>query len=41
VQEWENSQAFHAHMAEAAEGMAEATSMLREAPKTTVLHPIG
>ncbi|MDQ1293177.1 MAG: hypothetical protein QG608_1058 [Actinomycetota bacterium] len=41
VQSWENAAAFRAHMAEAAEGMAEATSMLRDAPRTSVLRRIA
>ncbi|MFI6299392.1 putative quinol monooxygenase [Nonomuraea sp. NPDC050790] len=40
IQEWENASAFHAHMAEMAPGMPEATAMLAEPPATTVLHPI-
>lgn len=41
VQTWENAAAFRAHMAEAARGMAEATSMLRDAPKTSILRQIA
>lgn len=41
VQRWENADAFRAHMAEAAGGMAEATSMLREAPRTAILHHVA
>lgn len=41
IQQWENQQAFHDHMAEARDGMAEATSMLREAPRTAVLTQIA
>ncbi|WP_344900224.1 antibiotic biosynthesis monooxygenase family protein [Actinomadura meridiana] len=38
IQEWENVEAFHQHMQDAADsGMAEATSMLREPPRTTIL----
>ncbi|MER5936894.1 antibiotic biosynthesis monooxygenase [Streptomyces sp. NPDC001928] len=40
VQEWESAQAFRAHMAEAAQGMAEATAMLSEAPRTAVRHAV-
>ncbi|MCS7482933.1 putative quinol monooxygenase [Umezawaea endophytica] len=41
VQEWENMEAFRQHMADAAAGnLAEATSMLREPPKTAVLRTI-
>ncbi|MEU4150803.1 antibiotic biosynthesis monooxygenase [Streptomyces sp. NPDC026659] len=41
VQQWESARAFHAHMAEAREGMAEATSMLSRPPRTTVLSHIA
>ncbi|MGH3584763.1 MAG: putative quinol monooxygenase [Pseudonocardia sp.] len=41
VQEWESTDAFHAHMADAAEGMEAATAMLREPPKTALLRTIG
>lgn len=41
IQEWENMEAFHQHMQDAADtGMAEATSMLREAPRTTILRNV-
>ena len=41
VQEWENVEAFHAHMADAARsGMSEAVTVLRAAPRTTVLREI-
>ncbi|MFI6906117.1 putative quinol monooxygenase [Nonomuraea sp. NPDC050394] len=40
VQEWESASAFHAHMAEMAAGMAEATAMLAEPPATAVLQLI-
>ena len=41
VQEWESVDAFHAHMADAADGLKDATSMLREPPSTTVLRTIA
>ncbi|GAA1933506.1 hypothetical protein GCM10009837_69180 [Streptomyces durmitorensis] len=42
VQVWENVEAFHAHMQDAAEaGMSEAVQVLREHPKTAVLRTIG
>ncbi|WP_410652248.1 putative quinol monooxygenase [Amycolatopsis sp. cmx-4-54] len=42
VQVWENVDAFHAHMKDAAEnGMNEAIKVLREPPKTAVLRTIG
>ncbi|GAA5063359.1 putative quinol monooxygenase [Nocardia callitridis] len=42
IQVWENTAAFDAHMRDAAEnGMSEATQVLREPPRTTVLHTIG
>lgn len=41
VQEWESADAFHAHMADAADGMEAAISMLREPPKTALLRAIA
>ncbi|MFI6173672.1 hypothetical protein ACIBCN_43310 [Nocardia sp. NPDC051052] len=39
---WQNEDAFHAHMKDAAaSGMNEAIDVLREHPKTTVLRTIG
>jgi quinol monooxygenase YgiN len=41
IQEWQDTASFQAHMGEAREGMAEATSMLRDAPRTAVLRKIA
>ncbi|MGN5630434.1 putative quinol monooxygenase [Streptomyces sp. AC154] len=42
IQVWENVEAFHAHMEDAAEnGMNEAIQVLRAHPKTAVLRTIG
>ena len=42
VQEWENVEAFEAHMRDAeASGMSEAIRVLREPPRTLVLRDIG
>jgi quinol monooxygenase YgiN len=42
LQEWENIEAFHAHMEDAAEsGMSEAIQVLRERPRTAVLRSLG
>ncbi|WP_306359054.1 putative quinol monooxygenase [Nocardia sp. CC227C] len=42
IQTWENAEAFHAHMKDAAEnGMDEAISVLREPPRTALLRTIG
>ncbi|MYW01000.1 antibiotic biosynthesis monooxygenase [Streptomyces sp. SID3343] len=42
IQVWENADAFHAHMEDAARsGMDEAIQVLRERPKTAVLRAIG
>ena len=41
TQEWENLEAFHAHMSAAKTGFKEATKMLRDAPRTRVLKRIG
>ncbi|MFJ4854318.1 MULTISPECIES: putative quinol monooxygenase [unclassified Streptomyces] len=42
IQVWENMEAFHAHMKDAAEnGMGEAIQVLRAQPKTAVLRAIG
>ncbi|MRN53940.1 putative quinol monooxygenase [Paenibacillus monticola] len=42
TQEWESVKAFHAHMSEAkSAGIVEATSMLREMPRTSILKRIG
>ncbi|WP_020672511.1 putative quinol monooxygenase [Amycolatopsis nigrescens] len=42
VQVWEDMDAFHTHMKDAAEnGMDEAIKVLREPPKTAVLHTIS
>jgi quinol monooxygenase YgiN len=42
VQQWENVEAFQAHMKDAAEtGMNEAIQALREPPRTAVLRAIG
>jgi quinol monooxygenase YgiN len=42
LQVWENADAFHAHMEDAAKsGMNEAIQVLRERPRTVVLHGIG
>jgi len=41
TQRWENSGFFQAHMGEVRGGMAEATSMLREPPRTTILRRIA
>jgi quinol monooxygenase YgiN len=40
VPEWENADAFHAHMTDVAGDEEEATSMLRQPPKTAVLRRI-
>ncbi|WP_217170611.1 putative quinol monooxygenase [Streptomyces sp. AC512_CC834] len=42
IQVWENADAFHAHMDDAAKsGMNEAIQVLREHPKTALLRTIG
>ncbi|WNI21403.1 antibiotic biosynthesis monooxygenase family protein [Streptomyces sp. ITFR-16] len=42
IQVWENADAFHAHMEDAAKsGMNEAIQVLRERPKTAVLRSIS
>ncbi len=41
IQTWQDAAAFKAHMSDAREGMADATAMLREAPRTAVLRKIG
>ena len=42
VQEWENVEAFQAHMKDAADaGMNEAIQVLREHPRTAVLRALG
>lgn len=41
TQEWENIEAFHAHMNAAKSGLKEATSMLRDTPRTSILKRIG
>ncbi|TGE35360.1 antibiotic biosynthesis monooxygenase [Desulfosporosinus fructosivorans] len=41
TQEWENIEAFHAHMSAAKSGLKEATAMLRDAPRTSILKRIG
>lgn len=41
TQEWENVEAFNAHMSAAKAGLKEATSMLRDAPRTSILKCIG
>ncbi|MFI5958916.1 putative quinol monooxygenase [Cryptosporangium sp. NPDC051539] len=42
VQEWESTEAFRAHMKDAAEGgMNDAIRVLRTSPRTTVLQTIG
>ncbi|NGO68749.1 putative quinol monooxygenase [Streptomyces boncukensis] len=42
LQVWENPDAFHAHMDDAAtSGMSEAIQSLREHPKTTILRTIN
>lgn len=40
VQEWENIEAFHAHMSAAKSGLKEATAMLRDKPRTSILRCI-
>jgi len=41
TQEWESLEAFHAHMSAAKSGLKEATKMLRDAPRTSILKRIG
>lgn len=41
TQEWENIEAFHAHMSAAKSGLREAASMLRDTPRTSILKCIG
>lgn len=41
TQEWESIEAFHTHMSAAKSGLKEATSMLRDAPRTSILKRIG
>ena len=41
TQEWENIEAFHAHMNAAKSGLKEAASMLRATPRTSILKRIG
>jgi quinol monooxygenase YgiN len=41
TQEWESMACFHDHMNAAKSGLAEATSMLREPPRTCILHQIS
>jgi quinol monooxygenase YgiN len=41
TQLWENTDFFKTHMGEVRGGMAEATSMLREPPRTTILKQIA
>lgn len=41
TQIWENPDFFKLHMGEVHGGMAEATSMLREPPRTTILRKIA
>lgn len=40
IQRWENVEFFNAHMGQVRGGMAEATAMLREPPRTAVLRSI-
>lgn len=41
TQIWENANFFQLHMGEVRGGMAEATAMLREPPRTTILRRIA
>lgn len=41
TQRWESADFFQAHMGEVRGGMAEATAMLREPPRTTILKHIA
>lgn len=41
TQEWENEEAFHAHMRAAKTGLNEAVNILREPPRTNILRRIG
>lgn len=41
TQEWENVEAFYAHMSAAKAGLKEATSMLQDTPRTGILKCIG
>lgn len=41
TQEWESVEAFHAHMNAAKTGLKDATKMLRDAPRTSILKRIG
>lgn len=40
IQEWENIEAFHAHMSAAKSGLKEATAILRETPRTSIFKRI-
>ncbi|RII34217.1 antibiotic biosynthesis monooxygenase [Clostridium chromiireducens] len=41
IQEWENVEAFQAHMSAAKSGLKEATEMLRDMPRISILNQIG
>ncbi|QOX65712.1 antibiotic biosynthesis monooxygenase [Anoxybacterium hadale] len=41
TQEWESVETFHAHMSAAKNGLRDATKMLRDAPRTSILKRIG
>ncbi len=41
IQEWENVEAFQAHMSAAKSGLKEATGMLRDMPRISILKRIG
>lgn len=41
TQEWESVEAFQAHMSAAKNGLRDATNMLRDAPRTSILRRIG
>ncbi|ODA41873.1 hypothetical protein DSBG_1365 [Desulfosporosinus sp. BG] len=41
TQEWEKIEDFQAHMSAAKSGLKEATSMLRDTPRTSILKRIG
>lgn len=41
TQEWDSIEAFHSHMSAARSGLKEATSMLSDAPRTSILKRIG
>lgn len=41
TQEWESLEAFQAHMHAASSGLKQATAMLRDIPRTSILRRIG